>query len=415
MNAPHAWPTKYPLPQFRFKRVAIGGLGFLVVSCSENLTSPVTTKSPPSPAAAAVVADVIVMERTTTEAADAGQTPVVHTSRKVMNPLVRKSGPSVSVRAVESAEPAEPAALAGLPLPPVALPARRESAICTDLPTWTERSKGVNGGDVVVTGFGDAPASSIKVPQADGSTWNIERTWTRTATNWQLDKQVTTGARGYRDVVTYRHETPAGKVANNRIPSMGCVAQPRLSGMPSSAVSRSLYAPHAGALDAILFPGSGVTALSCDGGSGDDCYDKQLSIYRDDIAIVVAATAMTFACAPPAVILAAPCIGATTVYLAAVAALKFDTMSFQHCLEQQAKPTPVSLVTPGATTVRAASVVGAAPGTRASRAGFGGASRADCGSETADQNCTWYIIEISYDGGNTWQIFDAYVICNNAA
>lgn len=410
MNAPFAWPTKYSLPQFRIRHVAAGGLGFLVVACSENLTAPVKAPAPPNPGSTPVAADIVVMERTTTDAADEGQVAVVHRSRKVLTPYLRKSVGDVDARASAAAQSV---ALDGLPLPPLSLPARRESAMCSSLPTWSDRTRGVSGREVLLTGTGDAPASLIKVPQADGSLWTIERSWTRTATSWQLDRQVTTGARGYRDVVTYRHETPAGKVTSNALPSARCITPPSLAGMPSSAMSRSLYAPHPGALSAVLFPSSGGTLLSCDGGGSDDCYDKQLSVYRDDIAIVVTATAMAFACAPPAVILAGPCVLATTGYLAAVAALKFDMMSLQHCLEQPSKPTPVSLLTPGATSLREASMLGAAPVALASRTPVGARTLGDCGSLTSE-HCHWDVWEISYDGGETWQYFDTFLICDDA-
>jgi len=183
--------------------------------------------------------------------------------------------------------------------------------------------------------------------------------------------------------------------------------------MPSSAMSRSLYAAHAGALDAVLFPDSRVSADSCEGGGSDDCYDKQIAVYKDDIAIVVTATLMTGACMPPAVILAAPCIGATAAYIAAVAALKFDTMSLQHCLEQPVKPTPVSLVTPGATSLQQASVVGGSSRTSAAPTGFGVGTRADCGSSTSE-HCHWDVWEISYDGGQSWHYWETFLVCDDA-
>lgn len=411
MNAPFAWPTRYTLPKFRITRIATGGLGFLAVACSENLTTPSRSPSPPMPgtASASLAADVIVMERTTTDAADEGQVAHVHTSRKVLTPNLRKASGDIDVRASTAAQRVSHEAL---PLPPLSLPARRESAMCSELPAWTDRARGVNGRPVLLSGSGDAPASVIKVPQPDGSTWTIERAWTRTATSWQLDRQVTTGARGYRDVVTYRHETPAGRVVNNSISSTHCAPPRQLAGMPSHTISHSLYAPHAGTLGAILFPDSRVSEYACDGGGSDDCYDKQLSVYKDDIAIIVTATLMTAACAPPAVILAAPCIGATAAYFAAVATLKFDTLSLQHCLEQRAKPLPVSLTTPGATSLRNASVIGSAPASLASRTTDGMRTFADC-SQTSD-HCHWDVWQISYDGGETWEYFDTFLVCDAA-
>ena len=408
MNAPFAWPTQVPLPKFRITRIAAGGLAFLAVACSENLTAPVKRPAVTDHGASTIVGDVIVMERTTTDAADPGRSAVVHASRKVLTPTLRRFG-DADVRA--STTP-QPVSFDGLPLPPTSLPARRESAMCSELPTWTDRAKGANGRDVLLTGSGDAPASVIKVPQADGSLWVIERTWTRTASSWQLDRQVTTGARGYRDVVTYRHETPFGAVASNAIATTRCTTPGHMGSVASSAMSRSFYAPHPGALTAVLFPDSRTT-LSCDGREVDDCYDKQLSVYRDDVALVVAATAMAIACTPPAVILAAPCIAATTAYLAAVSYLKFDMMSLQHCLEQPAKPTPVSLTTPGATSLHEAGVFSGSSTTFASVAGPGSGTRADCGAQTSD-HCHWDVWEISYDGGETWHYFDTFLVCDDA-
>src|SRR4051812_21925318 len=150
MNAPYDWPTQFSLPQVRFKRVAITGLGFLAVACSENITSPAGRSTPPSAVAARMSGDVIVMERTTTDAASEGQVAVVHTSRKIMTPQLRDAG-DLRARALASPTPPashSPASFDGLPLPPLALPARREAAMCSELPSWSERAKGAGGGDV---------------------------------------------------------------------------------------------------------------------------------------------------------------------------------------------------------------------------------------------------------------------------
>lgn len=412
MHARSSSPTKFPLPQFRLKRITIAGLGFLLASCSENLTQPGDhPATPPAAADRRPTPDIVIMERTTTAAARNGETPVAQSRRQVLNPLLRIRGGMLDTRIPSKPQPV---ALEELPLPPIALPARPEAAICADLPMWTESIKAAGGRDVESTGYGDAPASSVTLPQADGSTWHVQRTWTRTANTWQLDRQVTTGANGYKDVVTYRHQTAAGKIANNAIATTTCSAHVRLTGLPSSDVSKSLYAPHAGALNAILFPNSGVLGEFC--GVSDDCYYKQMSVYKDDIAIVVAATAVAIACSPPAIILAGPCIAATTAYLAAVAALYVDQRAVQHCIEEAAK-TPVALVSPGAPFSKTADGPGGYARASVTVAGAGHAL-GDCGGGSgAGQGltCRWDVWQISYDGGETWEYFGTFMVCDNAS
>ena len=134
MNAPFAWPTKYPLPKYRIRRVAIAGVGVLLASCSDGLTTP--GERPPSSAAgpSLTAPDVVVMERTTTDAAIGGEAPVVHYSREVLTAQVRIAGRAPETRALPSAPGTTPK---GLPRPPLSLPARREVAICNALPSWS--------------------------------------------------------------------------------------------------------------------------------------------------------------------------------------------------------------------------------------------------------------------------------------
>lgn len=408
MNASTSSTTKSPLPKFRISPIIIAGLGFFAVACSENPNAPDSKSAVAQQGSRTPTPDIIVMERTTTDATEDGALPRVHSSREVLRAQTRLVGEGMDARTLAAAKPV---ALQRLPLPPVSLPARREQAICNQLPTWTERSTGANGHDVLLTGVGDAPASSIKVGQDDGSTWSIERSWTRTATSWQLDRQLTTGAHGYRDVVTYRHETPSGKLANNAIATTSCSAHLHLAGVPSSGLSQSFYAPHAGALNAILFPMSGVykEEIGCGGGT-TDCYDKQLQVYRDDIALIIAATAVVTACSPPAVLTALPCIGATTAYLAAVGYLRIDQLALEHCLRTAAQPRlPVQSLTPGAGSL------GTNISARANMSITGASTTtlSDC-SMTSD-HCHYETWEITYDGGESWHYFGTFLFCDNAA
>ena len=346
MNAPFAWPTKYPLPKYRIRRIAIAGVGILLASCSDGLTTP--GERPPTSGAAPSfrspdlsAPDVVVMERTTTEAAIGGEAPVVHYSREVLTAQVRIAGRPSDVRSLPSAPGTTPT---GLPRPPLSLPARREVGICNALPSWTERSRDANGRDIVLSGVGDAPASSIRIVQGDGAVSTVQRSWTRTATNWQLDRQVTTGAYGYRDVVTYRHANTAGKLQDNALPRLACATRQSLSGPPTVASSRTFYAPYSAALYSKLVPGSDVLAdeSSC-GGSADDCFYKRIAVYRADAALIAAATLLAVSCTPPILLTVGPCVALTTAYLLTVANLAFARSELVYCESQPAKPAGAEL------------------------------------------------------------------------
>jgi hypothetical protein len=408
MQASSSSNTKFPLPQFRFRRAAVVGLGFLLASCSDGLTRP--GERPPSSISRPSFAtpDVVVMERTTTEAARGGESPVVHSSREVLTATMRMAGRSTSVRA------SSPALVSpGIPRPPVSLPARREVAICKVLPTWTERARDADGREMLLRGAGDAPASTIKVVHDDGSVWTIERTWTRTATNWQLERQVTHGAQGYQDIVTYRHQDALGKDMNNALPTTSCAAKQPLTGLPTLADSRSYYAPYSALLYSRLDPASGILGdeISC-GGGGDDCFYKRMAVYKADAALIGAATLLAAACVPPMVLTVGPCLGLVTAYLLTVANLGFAQAELEHCLAGGDKP-PFAVLLPG---VNAPSHRVAA-GSRGSVSvvNTGGPALRDCGDGSMTGiKCHWDTWEISYDGGETWQFFATFLICDNA-
>jgi hypothetical protein len=415
MNAPFAWPTKYPLPQYRsITRVAIGGLGVLLASCSDGLSSP-GERSPASVAPPGIAAaDIVVMERTTTDASRIGQTPVVHTSREVLTPQMRIAGRNPTVRTLPAAPDAAPR---NLPRPPLSLPARREVAICNALSSWTDRSKGATGNDLLLSGVADAPASTMKVVQDDGSVWTVERKWTRTATSWQLDRQVTKGSHGYEDVITYHHQNALGAAVNNALPVASCAGQQQLAGPPSAAASHSFYPAYSGALYSKLVPGSGVSADDgCWDLGGDPCYDKRMSVYRSDIALIAVATGMTLACVTPLNVVVITCLGATTLYFGAIANLAIDQAALQHCLQEASKPKGAELSVGR----------GSAPAlaTAPAHASFnvaviGATTLKSCGSgsdgSSSALHCHWDTWEISYDGGETWEFFASFLICDNAS
>lgn len=415
MNAPFAWPTKY-LPKFRTKRVVISGLGFLVASCSDGLTRPAEQPSTTDASAARFTPDVVIMERTTTDAANDGQAPVIHTSREVLTATVRLAGHGADIRTLPAPSGSTPQSL---PRPPLFLPARTELAICSALPSWNARMKGANGRDIALTGIGDAPASTTRVEQADGSIWTIERTWTRTTTSWQLDRQVTKGSRGYRDVVTYRHENAAGKAVDNAIPTRGCAPQEPLTGQPSPAASRNYYAPYSSALYLKLVPGSGINAEEgCWEGGGDPCFEKRMAVYKADLLLLGAATTVTAACLTPAGLFVLPCATATTAYVIAVGNLAIAQATYRQCLADAAaapKPTgpELSRGSGSGTTLAIPST-----GTSLSVAAIGARRLNSCGGGSGDSgtstHCHLDTYEISYDGGATWVPFATFFICDDA-
>lgn len=412
MNALFRWPTNVPLPKFRVRRITTVGLGILLASCGESVTQPGQRAPATTTPAWRPTPDIVVMERITTSATNDGEAPIVRRSREVLTPQIRIAGNALNVRALAAPTTAMPV---GLPLPTLSLPARNEVAICSTLPSWTERSKGAESRDVVLTGVGDAPASTIKLTQADGSVSSVERSWTRTATTWQLDRQVTTGAKGFRDVVSYQHQNANGKILNNAIPSTGCTGQQRLIGQASLAASRTFYAPYSTTLYSKLVPGSGVFAdQGCFDGLGDPCFDKRITVIKDELAVLATSVSMGVACLTPVAVTVGPCAIAVTAYYLAIGYLVLDQMSYQNCLNESRNRLPelsVGVSPPSATLTPSVSgsvavrtpTVGAV-----GDCGFGGATG------VAGTRCHWDTWEITYDGGESWQYFATFLICENA-
>lgn len=412
MNAPFGWPTRYPLPKFRIKRVAITGIGFLLASCSDTLTQPGERPSAKEPVPAPVTPDVVIMERTITDASDGTSAPLIHSSREVLTATVRLAGHGADVRAFTP--PTGGANIPRtLPRPPLSLPARRELAMCNALPAWMERSRGANGQETIISGVGDAPASSIRIVQSDGSAWTIERHWTRATTSWQLDRQVTTGTRGFRDVVSYHHQDAKGQPVDNAIPTTSCTGQQRLEGQASLAASRTFYAPYSPTLYAKLVPGAGVFEDdACVNDPSDPCFDKRITVMKDELTVAAAAIGVGVACISPAVITVGPCALAMTAYYLALGNLVLDQLSYQNCLNENRYRTPQLFI--GANSPSSVAPPG---GTRslAMRAPTVAAVGSCGGSDpTAGTHCRWDVWEISYDGGETWSIFGSFLICDNA-
>ena len=411
MKAPSSSHTKFPLPQFRTSRLALLGAGFLLASCSESITQPGERAPARTAPAWQPTPDVVIMERMTVSAARDGETPVIHTSRQVLTPQLRIAGRTAKARA--SASPNAAGLPAALLIPTLSLPARREVAICSALPSWTERTKGADGRAITLAGIGDAPATTIKLTQPDGSVLSIERHWTRTASTWQLDRQVTTGANGFRDAVTFSHQGASGKLLNNAIPVSGCTGQQALIGQASATESRSFYAPYSPTLYSKLVPRAGVFAdEGCWSSSGDPCFDKRLSVYKADIALAVAAAGVTLACLPPAVVTVGPCAVAVLVYTGAVANLYFEKASYQNCLEEQRSRLPTLSVGVDASPLPVGSVGGRSLVTLVPHT----AAASSCGSSgppISSTSCHWDTWEITYDGGETWEFFATFLICDD--
>lgn len=388
-------------------------LATFLAGCGDITTAPVA--GPP------VEPGFVVVSRTMDIAARDGLAAVRRTSRDTLMGQVRAAPKG---RLVLSSADAPPAGFdpANLPLPPLSLPARYETAICRSLPAYS-RSMPAPGdrGAVEMSGTGDAPPSTLKVVRDGRHVGTIERTWVRTADSWQLERQVTTAADGgYRDVVTYEHRTARGQIAANAIAVSTCVAPLLTQDAPSARASRGYYAPR------LKLPGAGSkfigsTCTSDDDYGIDPCFEQRMNLYRADAALVVASGGAAFACIFPQPLHPPACVVAAATYFAAVANLKLAKMSLDNCrAEAAAKKCScqnATVQTPSATGGLSASlsadcsgdwyddgyqptpVIG--PGSESGSSGAGGG------------DCAWEVWEISYDGGWTWGYYGTFRVCYN--
>ena len=414
------------------RRAVYFALAALVVACGENVTAPSASRTPMIPESA--TPDVVVMERTTDIAAHDGVAAVHQTSKQTLAGQVRiqqeqNSGAAASVNARFD--------VAHLPRPSISLPARYETAMCSALPRWTQTIRGVvgTGGDVEMTGVGDAPASTLRVVQDGRTVSTVERTWVRTSISWQLERQVTTTADGrYRDVVTYQHLTATRQAVNNALPVATCATSLSSAKVTSPAIaSRSYYAPH---VSSFLSPPTGASSYLGDGCSdyygGDPCYDKQIEVYAAEAILAVAGSAMTYSCLVAEPLIVAACVTTTAAYTIAYANLFFAKAKLDNCRAEQAAKkcgcgtAAYSLgtagtngglsksVSPGTTGTIGApktspSYLGDGCGDGGGYGGGGGGYGGGGGGGTS--SCGYEVWEISYDGGKTWQYWGTFWTC----
>lgn len=383
-------------------------IGALAVSCSDGITEPpdarMRSDAWPGP--------IVVMTRTVDVAEVDGAAAIHRTIIDTLGVQVRKALGAASARPADSNDVMSMKVgfdVAKLPRPTVMLPARRESAMCTDLPRWAETRSGDSKSErLELAGVGDAPASSIRVLRDGKLISTVERTWVRTAISWQLQRQVTKSADGrFSDVVTYEHHPAGGQLASNAIPLKQCPPSQRSMLASPAEESGRYYAQSSTS----LFQGG--FADYC-GGRADPCYDKELAVYRADIALVVAATGLTVGCLPPAAVFAGPCAVAVTAYAAAVANLRLAVLDLERC---RANPPPLNqpdepawFVAPEARDSTSGNPVATgvpetSPMSCDSR-GWGGE-----GGGSPQPNCSWEIWEISYDNGETWQYLGTFWTC----
>ncbi|HXG69616.1 MAG TPA: hypothetical protein VNJ04_03275 [Gemmatimonadaceae bacterium] len=424
------------------RRAVSVALAAALVSCSENITAPPASLSPTVP----VSPDVVLMERTTSIAAHDGVAAVHRTSRRTLTPQVRARGAQLSnpAAATENAR----LDIAHLASPTVSLPARYETAMCKALPDWTQTIRDAGtGGDVEMTGAGDAPASKLRVVQDGKTVLTVERTWVRTPVRWQLGRQVITSADGrYRDVVTYQHVTQTRQSVNNALPVVPCATSLSSAKVTAPTIaSRSYYAPRG---NPFLTPPTGassyLTDVCTDTYLESSCYDKQIGVYKADAALVAAATLMTYACLVPSPIVVASCVGASTAYALAVANLAFAQMLYNNCRAaaerscgcktqsgtlvnpvtsaspsisgapstsislgaRAANPFPSTIVAPG--TLPASSFNDCADG--GGGGGYDGGGGGG-GEGSGGLSCKLEDWEISYDGGVTWEYWGTFWVC----
>ena len=379
---------------------------------NHNDVEPSDSKKPRIPKSAH--ADVVIMERTTDIAADDGRQA---THRKLKKKLVGqvRLGKEESFDANGNEHKFD---LENLPQPPISLPARFRNALCAAAPGWNKhlQNSAVTGADVEVSGFGDAPPSTLRYVRDGKTSFTVERTWVRTPHTWQLERQVTTTADGkYRDVVTYQHVTASGQPVNNAIPVTNCASSstgPVLGDYPSN------------------FP-AGASNLQTDDCSSfdygsDACFGKQSDVYKADGALVVAGTLMTIGCRLVTPIVATTCLAASTGYAAAVLNLWLAQRALYECLrEQRAKACGCGTglaVGMGSGTGVSLSSTASQRNLITSTVAQLGSSFDDCssdgppflpgsGGEGNGGNCSWQVWEISYDDGVTWEYLGTFWTC----
>ena len=407
------------------RRAAYVALAALVISCGENPAAPSVARRPAIPLL--LNPDIVVMERTTDILAHDGVAAVHLSSTETLTGQVRAAPQRQLPRAV--AHPAVSTGVAYELRPPISLPARYETAMCSALPEWrqTLRADVSNGGSADLVGVGDAPASIAYIMQDGRAVATVEWTWVRTSISWQLVRQTTTTVDGrYRDVVKYEHRTASGQTVHNALPMASCVT-PRSATVTSSAMaSRNYYPrPDLGFL-AVIPAAQRPLGLgdSCYEGGYDPCFGKQMDVYRAYVAIAIAATAVTIACLPPAVVLAAPCGIAVTAYLATVAYAAIAQAELNNCRQEQADRRNgiwLSSVTTGAIGTLGVSVPRGTAGVTGVPRTFAIDACNDDGSAgtywnggTAQPSCGYEAWEVSYDGGMTWQYLGTFWVCNSA-
>ena len=381
---------------------------------NRNAVEPSDSKKPRIPKLAD--ADVVIMERTTDIDADNGRQA---THRKLTKKLVGqvRLGKEEGFDGNGNEHKFD---LENLPQPPISLPARYKNALCAAAPGWKEhlRNSAITGADVEMSGFGDAPPSTLRYVRDGKTSFAVERTWVRTPHTWQLERQVTTSTDGkYRDVVTYQHVTAAGRPANKAIPITDC-STASTGGLLNDYVSK--------------FP-AGPVNLQSDDCSGldygsDPCFGKQSEVYKADAALAVAATGLTIACRVVNPIVATACVAASAVYGAAVFNLWLAERALDECRrEQRAKTcgcgTPVNLSAASGAASSLASFVFQRSLFMESANSYA-SSFYDCGSYPpgsspggggggSGSDCSWQVWEISYDGGVTWEYLGTFWTCTS--
>lgn len=402
-------------------------LAAIVVACGDNVTAPSVTRTPTISEAPP---DVIVMQRTIDIAAHDGIAAVHRTSTQTLTAQVRIRQDQLSPTAANKNQGFD---AAHPPLPTMSLPARYESAICGNQPRWTQNMAIAKAGsNVELIGVGDAPASTLRVMQDGKVVSTIERTWVRTSTTWQLERQVTASADGrFRDVVTYQHLTAArGQPVSNALPVAACLTPFSSATITSPvAASRSYYAPSG--ISKVVTPKVGV---GCDDGfsssSGDPCFDKRNAVYKAEAVLVILSGAMTYACTVPEPVIVPACVAAGAAYLGAVVNLQFAHRELDNCIATQAEkqgckcPGGAGLLIPPGTIVGA--LLSGSPSTTGtihaptspsmiidcSTDGFGGGGgTAPGGTGGGSLHCSYKVWEITRDGGKTWTIWGTFWTC----
>ncbi len=339
-------------------------LAVVLAGCTDDPpTAPAAAAGPSravgAPAAAPVrheasaAPGTLVVRRTTSSArgAKGGRTERRETWSVADSALSRRAG-VVTLRGTPPTALTPETAARFVPTVVLQLPARAASAVCTNAPAWQRESK-VGDLTVVARGRGDEPWSSLEVWSAGRLVTRTTTAWARHRGSWRLVSQedVAIGDGTKRTLAVDR--AALARANDVELPRVGC-ADPKAGYVPPSPVTAAAREGVAAPWSAALGP-VGLARLELAGAfrfaaeetctpteeaAEAACEMLRMAVVVASASLAAAATTMWTACMPPAVLTAAPCIGAVAAYIGLSAGLAIAQDAYRKCKEEALRPVP---------------------------------------------------------------------------